>query len=104
MIIVTGSIQVAKENREMALIATRMLMTHSRNEPGNLCYEFGEDIDTPAKFRFYEEWQTPKALNSHLRSEYTQQFRKLIARLGVLSIDVKRLNSETGAIGEAAVA
>jgi len=45
-----------------------------------------------------------KALNSHLRSEYTQQFRKLIAGLGVLSIDVKRLNSETGTIADAAVA
>jgi quinol monooxygenase YgiN len=102
MIIVTGYIQVAKENRAPALIAARMLQSHSRKEPGNITYEFSEEIDTPAKFRFYEEWHSPVALSVHLRADYTLEFRKAISTLGVVSIDVKRLDSEAGAVGDMA--
>lgn len=100
MIIVTGYIQVAKENRAPALVAARMLQSHSRREPGNLAYEFAEDIDVPAKFRFYEEWQSPLALAAHLRADYTLEFRKAIAGLGVISLDVKRVDSEAGELGD----
>ena len=100
MIIVTGYIQVARENRDPALIAARMLMTHSRKEPGNVTYEFSEDVDVPAKFRFYEEWHSSMALSVHLRADYTLEFRKAIATLGVISINVKRFDSEAGAIAD----
>lgn len=102
MIIVTGYIQVAPENRMPALIAARMLKTHSRKEPGNKCYDFTEDIDIPAKFRFHEEWHSPMALAAHLRADYTLEFRKAIATLGVISIEVNRLDSEAGALKEPA--
>lgn len=103
MIIVTGYFQVARENRAPALVAARMLMSHSRREPGNNRYDFAEDIDVPGKFRFYEEWQSPLALAAHLRAGYRLQFRKAVASLGVLSADIKRVDSEAGAIHEPAM-
>jgi quinol monooxygenase YgiN len=102
LIIVTGYIQVAAENRKPALVAARMLIAHSRKEVGNACYDFCEDIDIPGKFRFYEEWQSPMALAGHLRANYTLQFRQAISALGVLSINVKRLDDESSNVGDPA--
>ncbi|SDD86351.1 putative quinol monooxygenase [Kordiimonas lacus] len=100
MIVVTGLIKVAPENRILTIAAARMLMRHSRKEPGNATYQFYEDIDDPATFRFYEEWYSKQALMRHIRADYTVEFRRALARFGVLSIDIQRFDTSQLDINE----
>lgn len=93
MIVVTGLIRVAPENRQQAISAARMLMRHSRKEPGNASYQFYEDVDEPATFRFYEEWLSKQALMRHIRADYTIEFRRALAGFGVISIDIQRFDT-----------
>lgn len=94
MIVVTGLIQVAPENRQQTIAAARMLTRHSLKEPGNATYQFYEDIDHPATFRFYEEWHSKQALTRHIRADYTVEFRRALARFGVISIDIQRFDTD----------
>ena len=90
MLIVTGLIEIAPEYRREAMDAFDVFVSASRKEFGNITYEISEDIDMPGNFRFYEEWEAKEALSHHLRSESTATFRRALAGMQVLSINVKR--------------
>ncbi|MCJ9428604.1 putative quinol monooxygenase [Kordiimonas marina] len=94
MIIVAGTIEVAPEYRHEALEACVEFVTASRREFGNLRYDISEDIDIPGLFRVYEEWEAQEALIRHMKAPYTVLFRKALADIQVLAINVQRYTAE----------
>ncbi|KAF5046742.1 putative monooxygenase YcnE [anaerobic digester metagenome] len=89
-IVASGSIQPdrAAELRKLALD----LVAGSRNEEGNVSYDFYEDLADPAKFTFIEVWKDQAAIDSHHATPHFQGFVEKAGQLfaGPLSIGLYR--------------
>jgi quinol monooxygenase YgiN len=44
----------------------------TRQEPGCLCYELHESLETPREFVFYENWTSAAHLDAHLKAPHVQ--------------------------------
>jgi quinol monooxygenase YgiN len=59
----------------------RGLVAASRDEAGNVSYDFYEDLDDPARFTFIEVWQDREAIDLH---NATSHFQEFVERAGPL--------------------
>ncbi|GGN94371.1 putative quinol monooxygenase [Saccharibacillus kuerlensis] len=66
----------------------------TRAESGCLEYVLNESIEDPRTFVFYERWESPAAVQSHLDSEHYQEYRRAIEEL-VESREVYKLQPIT---------
>jgi quinol monooxygenase YgiN len=72
----------ARPGKEADLRAALIsLLAPTREEPGCVSYDVHQSADDPAKFLFYEIWQSKEALDAHLRSPHLQ---KLVPRVDEL--------------------
>lgn len=81
MIVVTGRVRIAAENRERFLeIATEMCRS-SRADDGCLGYRVYADLEQPEHYVFIEEWADDAALQSHFRRQHTGSFMSALTDL-----------------------
>jgi quinol monooxygenase YgiN len=72
----------ARPGKEADLRAALIsLLAPTREEPGCVSYDVHQSADDPAKFLFYENWQSKEALDAHMRSPHLQ---KLVPRVDEL--------------------
>jgi quinol monooxygenase YgiN len=72
----------ARPGKEADLRAVLIsLLAPTREEPGCVSYDVHQSADDPAKFLFYENWQSKEALDAHMRSPHLQ---KLVPRVDEL--------------------
>jgi len=68
----------AKANRRDVLIdKLTTLRTRGANEPGCLRYHVGQDAEDREVFVLYMVWDSKRALESHLNSEYVRDFHAM---------------------------
>jgi quinol monooxygenase YgiN len=48
------------------------VLAPTRKEPGCVSYDVHQSADDPAKFLFYENWQSKEALEAHMRAPHIQ--------------------------------
>jgi len=95
--IVTGTIAIAPEFREATLDLFGKYVDIVRKEYGLVTYDVCEDVKTPCRFRFYQEWDTKEALLRHTQADTTATFRAALSAMKVSSIEIARFNAEIDA-------
>jgi quinol monooxygenase YgiN len=81
MIVVTGRMRIAPENRErFAEVATEMC-SRSREDDGCIGYRVYDDLEQDGRYVIVEEWADEEALQSHFTQPHTGAF---LGRLGPL--------------------
>lgn len=74
MIVVTGRVRIAPENRgRFAEVSTEMCR-RSREEPGCHGYRVYADLEQDGRYVIIEEWTDDAALQSHFSEPYTREF------------------------------
>ncbi len=76
MILITGTVRVAPENRAAMIALGREQATQSRAEEGNVSYGFYEDAMEPNAFIFVERWSDQEAVSLHFAKPYSGAFVK----------------------------
>ncbi len=79
MLVVTGIVQIEPEDVDVLRKAARVAAAATRQEPGCVVYEFSEDIETPGRFRVYEEWRSAEDLAAHGKAPHMDAFRAALA-------------------------
>ena len=100
MILITGTVVVAPENRAAFLDVARRQVTNSQTEEGCLSYHCGEDAFTPGTFTVLERWRDAEAVQIHFTKDYSIAFasemRRLAANSPVIEIhDVANVRNVT---------
>jgi len=88
MIIVSGSITVDVAHREQAVAVFRDVAEASRQEPGCNAYAISADLDTPGKFRVFEEWESREPLLAHMSTPHIARFMSAIADIHIVEMQV----------------
>ena len=64
------------------------VMAQSRQEAGNLAFNWTADLSRPGTFHLFEHWATPDALGCHAESAHGKAFLEVIAELGPVEVDL----------------
>lgn len=90
MIVVSGTITIDPSNADRCEELTAVLVAATRQEPGNLAYEYTRSHSEPGSWRVFEEWQDEAALNEHMASPHMAEFMGAAAELGITGVDIQR--------------
>jgi len=81
MIVVTGRMQIAAENRERFAEVTTEMCRRSREEAGCHGYRVYADLEQDDRYVIVEEWTDDAALQSHFSEPHTREFLAGLFRL-----------------------
>ena len=81
MIVIAVTYKAKPGKREEAVGAARICAEKTRREAGNREYTFYAGIDGPEAFFLFEQWESQKALDVHLKSVHLASFRKALGDL-----------------------
>ena len=79
MIVVSGELEIRADRRDEAVELVRWMMAETAKENGCLTYRFYSDLENPALFRVFEEWESGEDLAAHSKSSHMTEFREKIA-------------------------
>ncbi|MBK0329426.1 antibiotic biosynthesis monooxygenase [Rhodobacteraceae bacterium F11138] len=91
MLIVTGIIEVHPDKIGPARAAAIQMMQATRKEQGCHVYEFSQLVETPNRFRVYEEWEDAAALKAHGETAHMAAFREALGEIGVVSRKIETI-------------
>jgi quinol monooxygenase YgiN len=74
MIIISGSLSFDPLDREDVLLSLAEVTEASRRDAGCLEYFWGEDLESPNTFRFFECWESQELLDAHLAQPHEVAF------------------------------
>ncbi|WP_145950091.1 putative quinol monooxygenase [Paenibacillus sp. Y412MC10] len=90
MIIICAVLKAKPENEQSLRDELNKLIEPSRAEPGCVEYTLHYSLDNKGTFVFYESWIDEEALNTHLKTDHYQTYRKNVE--GILDVrEVYRL-------------
>jgi quinol monooxygenase YgiN len=74
MIVVTGRMRIAPENRARFAEVSTEMCRRSREEAGCHGYRVYADLEQDGRYVIVEEWADDEALQSHFSEPYTREF------------------------------
>jgi quinol monooxygenase YgiN len=74
MIIIAGSLSFDPSDRADVLASLSEVTQASRRDEGCLEYFWGEDLEAPNTFRFFECWESQALLDAHLAAPHEAAF------------------------------
>ena len=74
MIIIAGSLSFDPADRDDVLASLAEVTEASRRDAGCLEYFWGEDLEAPNTFRFFECWESQELLDAHLAQPHEVAF------------------------------
>jgi quinol monooxygenase YgiN len=106
MIVVTGRVHVAPENRERFSAVATQMCSSSRDEHGCRGYRVYADLEQDDRYVFVEEWDDDEALQRHFGEPHTATFMQSLLPLLAGPADVlfhtisssRRLDPERGLV------
>lgn len=95
-IVLAGRYKIKPEKRQRFLELAKTGLEPTRQEAGNISYNFYEDPNVPNSFIYFEEWQSREALAKHLKQPYItpllNEFSQLVdGKADVRVYDIKSL-------------
>ncbi len=81
MIVVHTTIPVDSEHRERAIREATGLMEYSRGEDGTVRYHVTVAVADPNLLRFFEQYETVSAAETHAESEPYRRFNEALPEL-----------------------
>lgn len=91
MIVISGFIEINPKDIDAARAAALAMMTESGKEEGCIRYRFYQDVEHAHLFHVYEEWESGAHLKAHGESAHMAVFRGEMAKLDIVSRDVKMI-------------
>lgn len=88
MIIVSGTIVMNPDRVERATELTAELVAATREEPGNIEYEFFSALDDPGRFHLHEAWESQEAIDAHSASAHLATFFGAAAELEISKVEI----------------
>ena len=85
---VIADAKVLPEHVEDFKRAVEKILEPTRNEEGNLRYDFCQSIDEPTQFVFFENWESEQHLQKHLESEHMSEFFSAVGPVMVKAPDI----------------
>ena len=89
MILITGTVVIADENRAAFVEAATHHVTLSRTEAGCISHAVHEDVMSPGTFVFVERWRDMAAVQEHFAKDYSRETVVMIRKLAVSSSGVE---------------
>lgn len=96
MIIVAGTVRIDPENKDAYLDAAKVMIEATRAEAGCITYSFAFDVADKGLVRVFEEWESRAHLEAHFQVDHMGQWRAALAKIGILSKDLKIYESPGG--------
>jgi quinol monooxygenase YgiN len=90
MLVIAGRIRVKPERREDAVRLALDVSRETVKEAGCRSYRFYADIEDPALFFLFEEWDGPEALEKHFATPHMARFMTEAPALLAGGIDINR--------------
>jgi quinol monooxygenase YgiN len=81
VIVVTGRMRIAPENRERYVAATTEMCSRSREEDGCHGYRVYADLEQDDRYVIVEEWADDGALQRHFAEPHTRTFLSALVPL-----------------------
>lgn len=94
MIIITGTMEVAADQVELAKTNFALAQEATKSEDGCITYRFFQSVDEPTLFRVYEEWESKEALRAHGAHPNMAAHRERMAPCGVTNRALKMIEPE----------
>lgn len=82
-VLVAGTVDLAPEKREEALVGAKELIEEARGEPGCIAYDWTPDPYVPGRIHVFEEWTSEQMLIDHLKAP---SYTGMLAHLGGIGI------------------
>ena len=76
MITIVARCSVREDTVDDLVALARELVAASRQEEGNVSYDFYADLADPARFTFIENWRDRAAIDAHNATPHFQDFGK----------------------------
>lgn len=89
MILITGTVVIAPEDRVEFIAAASHHVSLSRLEPGCISHGLSEDVMAPGTFVFVERWRDMAAVQEHFAKDYSRETVATIRRLAQSSTGVE---------------
>ncbi len=90
MIVISGILRVATEDRDRAVGLVEPLVQASLAEEGCAAYGFWESPLESGLFRVFEEWASEEALNVHFAAPHFVEFMGAMGSLKIEEMDLSR--------------
>ncbi|MGH9029921.1 MAG: putative quinol monooxygenase [Acidimicrobiales bacterium] len=82
MLIISGSLSFAPEDRKLVLENLVEITQLSRNDAGCVDYWWAEDVEEPNTFRFFECWESQELFDAHISTPHEKTFgERLLSRI-----------------------
>jgi autoinducer 2-degrading protein len=79
MIVTCVYVHVKPENVDSFINATKINHLESVKEPGNLRFDFIQQVDDPCRFMIYEAYETEDASQAHKNTAHYLKWRETVA-------------------------
>jgi len=92
MLIVAGTVEIAREDLQAIRAAARAMTVATRAEAGCLDYAFSVEIgesDDVRTVRIFERWKDVAAFQSHFGSAHMADFNDALAGVDTQSMDIR---------------
>jgi quinol monooxygenase YgiN len=90
MLVISVRIRLDPSQRDAAIAAAKAVMAETHKEPGCNEYVFTADLDDPAVFRVFEEWESEDALGAHFTSPHMAEFQAAMGGFGISEMDAHK--------------
>jgi quinol monooxygenase YgiN len=81
MTVVAGTVRVRPEKRDEAIRVALTMARATQAESGCRTYRFYADLEDPAVFFIFEEWESEEALGAHFQTEHMAAFQAALPEL-----------------------
>jgi quinol monooxygenase YgiN len=81
MTVVAGTVRVRPEKRDEAIRVALTMAKATQAESGCRAYRFYADLEDPAVFFIFEEWESEEALGAHFQTEHMAAFQAALPAL-----------------------
>ena len=82
-VVIAGTVDVAPEKRDQALLDAKALIDGALDEPGCIAYAWSYDPFEAGRIHVFEEWESEETLTAHLMAP---SYLNMLAHLGGVGI------------------
>lgn len=89
-VLVSGTIDIAPEKRDQALLDAKDLILDTLDEPGCVAYNWSKDPFAPQRIHVFEEWESEQTLSDHLVAPTYTGMLAHLSQVGILGTSVQK--------------
>jgi len=96
-VVIAGTVDVAPDKRDQALLDARSLIDEALAEPGCIAYAWTYDPFDAGRIHVFEEWEDEQTLVEHLRAPSYLNMLKHLGSVGIRAAVTRKYRIEIDA-------